>query len=172
MDDESEKRRLVFLLIAIIAFFFSGYYSLIESKYWLWGETASATVNRVYRTNEYSSRGRRRPKQAVEYTFTDKDGTSRSERDIVALSWPVKYGETVGVQYIPGAKHSSRLEGNSNGYSVLIFAVCVVSVTVGSVRLWRHAHWAVHGGKKRKRKKRAPRSELEWSDSSEEEGKR
>jgi hypothetical protein len=147
MDEEEELKKFKWLLVAVITFLISTYYSWQELKFLVWGQTAQATVTNTFET---SSGGRRsKPLLAVEYTFTDSATGPRSERDDVPIDWPVPES-SVTVQYLPGVADSSRLNGRSSRSAILIFLACVGWLGYQGFKLYKEANEAVHRRKKRR----------------------
>ena len=87
MDEEDELKKFKWLLFATVAFLISTFYSWREFKFFAWGETAEATITNTFETQSGSRR--RIPLKAVEYTFTVSATGPRSERDDVAVDWPL-----------------------------------------------------------------------------------
>lgn len=145
MDQDEELAKLKWILIAGVAFLVSGYLSFQELKYAIWGTTAEANVTRTYETRE-----RRTNLLAVEYTFTDDEGKSHSERDDVPSDWPTP-GATVMVQYLPGVEDSSRLEGHSSKLAVWMFLGCCLLLVFAGFKLYQMASDAVDGPPRRRR---------------------
>lgn len=147
MDEEEELKKLKWLVVALVVFLISTYYSWQELKFVVWGQTAQANVTNTFET---SSGGRRSaPLLAVEYTFTDSATGARSERDDVPVDWPLSEN-TVTVQYLPGVVDSSRLHGHSRQSAVLIFVACAAWLGYQGFKLYREASQAVHGRGKRR----------------------
>lgn len=136
MDHDLELARFKWILIAGIAFLFSAYLSYKELKFAVWGETAEATV-----TDTHEVRGGRRssPKLAVEYTFTDESGAHHSERDDVSINSAISTNDLLTVQYLPGVDDSSRIEGNSNRFAVVIFLGSLAWLAFSFFKLYRDA---------------------------------
>lgn len=147
MDEEEELKKFKWLLVAVIVFLISTYYSWQELKFLAWGETAQATVTNTFETSSGSRRSQ--PLLAVEYSFTDSATGPRSERDDVPVDWPLPEGP-ITVQYLPGVADSSRLEGRSSRAAVIIFLACVCWLGYNGLKLYREASEAVNGRKKRR----------------------
>lgn len=145
MDQDEELAKLKWILAAVVAFLVTGYLSFQELKYAVWGTTAEATVTRTFETRE-----RRRNLLAVEYTFTDTEGTSHSERDDVPSDWPTP-GPKVTIQYMPGVEDSSRLEGHSSKVAVWMFLGCCLLLAFAGFKLYQMASDAVDGPPRRRR---------------------
>lgn len=147
IDEDAELKKMVWILIVVVAFLVTGYLSFKELKYAVWGATAEATVTNTFDT----SLGRRSPLLAVEYTFTDKDGQQHSERDDVPIDWP-EPGPKVNVQYLPGVEDSSRLEGHSAKVAVWMFLGCCVLLGFAGFKLYQMASEAVNGPPRRRKR--------------------
>jgi hypothetical protein len=128
MDMDDEMRRLKWLLLAGLILIVSAFFSWRELKYAVLGSTVDARLVRTYETTEGGRRGRSREKIAVEYEFTDKDGTVRKETDTISTSEPRPAGPTVLVQYRSGSPDASRLSGNSQRIWLLVFLGCIAFV--------------------------------------------
>ena len=149
MDTDAEIARFKWLLVSGIVFLISGYFSYNELRFFVRGKTAEA---RVTRTRETQSGGRHSsPVLSVEYQFTEADGTSRSERDQVAIGSAVTANDLITVQYLPGVEDSSRVLGNSRMGAVYLFLACLAWLSFSGYQLWREATDAVHGSGRRKR---------------------
>jgi len=152
MDQDEEITKFKQILIAGLTFAISTVFSYRELKYTLWSKTADAMVTRKFDTAESTGR-RRKELIAVEYQFTETDGTTRMDRDRVAIDFPLPQTPTVTVQYLPAVKDSSRLLGISRSYFVWAFIGSFAWLITAGVNLWREAHKAVHGPRKRGRSK-------------------
>ena len=120
MDQEDELQRFKFALIAFVAVVVSGYISWGELKYKLWGKSADATVTEAREEERRGRRGRRYHVLVVDYTFTEADGTRRSERDEVSSGTEVS-SPTTTIEYLPGVANSSRLAGQEKVFAIIIF---------------------------------------------------
>ncbi len=154
VDEDAEQRKAGLLMAAIAAFLASGWYSYNELKYALHGESAEATVLRMYEYTEPTRRGRTGPRLAVLYAFTDHDGRSREDRDWVALPSDVQGKPTVRVQYFPGKNGASRLAVNRSLLGPVVFAMCLAVVVLSLFRLIREANAPIP---RRRRKRLATR---------------
>lgn len=150
MDEEDELRQFKRIMIAVVCFLISAYFSYQELKYAVWGTMAEATVTRTFETADMGRRGRRQPRLAVEYTFTDVRTGPRSERDDVSIDWSVPQG-TVDVQYLPGVPDSSRLKGNSSQIAVWIFFACLAWLGYSGYQLYREANSPIPTNRRRRR---------------------
>lgn len=133
-DDLGAVKRIGF---AGLAFLLSAYASWKEVKFMMWGATATAEVVSV---QEETGGRRRRSYLAVEYRFTEADGTSRSEKDDVPTSYEVTAPGTVNVQYLPGVADSSRLEGTANNTALFVFVGSIGWVAWTLYSFYREAH--------------------------------
>jgi hypothetical protein len=111
VDQDEELAKLKKFIFSGVAFIISAFLSFSELKYALFSKTAEAKVTGTHDTAETGRQGRRIPLVAVEYQFTEADGTARSERDDVPVDFPLPSGGSVAVQYYPGVADSSRLVG-------------------------------------------------------------
>jgi hypothetical protein len=126
--DEVARAKLLF--IGIVILLVSGCISYGEFDYALNGRETEATVTKTYET-----RSRRGGTQLnVEYTFNESNGTQRKGSDRVSTSWSVPANGKVAVLYTSG-DGSSRLVGNANWVGLILFAVSLVIIVVGVVRL-------------------------------------
>lgn len=124
------------LLYAGVLFLMSAYFSFVEFKFLLWGQTATADVTSV---REVQGSRKKRPYRVVEYRFTEADGAARSERDDVPTDYPAAEGSTITVQYLPGVADSSRLEGTAKMMWVYIFCGALAWVIWSVFSLYREA---------------------------------
>ncbi|MDA0833972.1 MAG: hypothetical protein O2955_05360 [Planctomycetota bacterium] len=152
-ETESEALKLKWLLIAGVAFLVSAYYSYREFKYLVWGKTVAAVVTRTYEHQELSRRGRKKTVRVVEYAFDDENNTNWRERDTVPLKRTITE-PLVAVQYLPGERKSSRLEGNSHYFAVWVFLGCVTWLGYSFFRLYQEANEPVRRARPGSRKPR------------------
>jgi hypothetical protein len=155
MDFDNEMQRLKWLLVAGVLFLLSAVFSYGELKFAVWGKTAPAKVTRTHETHNGGGFGRRglrerTPLLAVEYQFTEADGTARSERDDVPIDWPMPENGEISVQYLPGVADSSRLEGHSRMTWVYVFLGSLAWLAYSIYKLWREATEAVRGSGRRR----------------------
>lgn len=150
MDDEVAKFK--WLLIGVIAFLISGYYSFSEVKFAIWGRTAEATVTRTYETTESGRRFRKRHYTVVEYQFAEADGTLRSERDKVSAGTVVPGISQIAVQYLPGVADSSRLAGQTSLTSICVFVGSLIWLSVAGYKLHMEANTPGYDSRRRRKK--------------------
>jgi hypothetical protein len=120
MDLEHETARLKWLLIGLLVFVVSAFFSWRELKYAAVGKAVDAKLLRVYESTESGRRGRTTQKLAVEYWFAD-GGADRKETDTLSIDATPPAGPAVAVQYLAGTPGSSRLAGNGQRVWVLVF---------------------------------------------------
>ncbi len=147
MDDD-EMKQVKFYLGLCVFFLMSMWYSWQEVKYAVWGETSSATVTEV---REASSGRRGRRVLQVSFRYSDADGHSVSEAQMLPLSTVLSEGEEITVEYLPGAEDSARVEGTANLFAVYIFLGSLLVMAFVGFRIWKMAHDAVHGSGRRRR---------------------
>jgi len=158
MDEESELRKLKWLLAALAVFLLTGWFAVGELRYAAFGDTAEATITESRESERGGRRGRTHTVRIVRYAFQDADGTTRTETDEVSPDWAppaggsLDAGEKVAVQYLSGVPDKSRLAGHSHSLPVAIFLACLAVILGFAVWLWRHARQAVHGGPARRRR--------------------
>jgi len=148
MDNEDELAQFKRIIMAIIVFLMTMYFSYQEMKYVIWSTTAEATVTRTFETAESAGRFRRRELLAIEYTFTDEDGQSHNEREDIPLDHPAP-GERITVEYIPGVEDSSRIEGYSSLIPIWIFLGCCAWLGYEFFKLYREANEPVSRHRRR-----------------------
>lgn len=149
MDIDDEVGKFKHLMVAGVVFLVSGYIAFSELRYAIWSKTAEATVTK---THETASTGRRRtPLLAVYYSFSEADGTGRSERDDVPVDFPVDPNGKIQVQYLPGVTDSSRLVGHSGMGAVYLFLGCCVWLAIAGFQAWREIKAAMDGPRRRRR---------------------
>ncbi len=151
IDQEAELARFKGLLVAGIVFLVSGCYAYSELKYAIWGQMADAKVIRAEQKSTPGRRGRTHHVMRVEYEFAEANGTRRSEKDDVSVDWSPPGDGKISVQYIPGAEHSSRLEGQSHMFAVYLFLGCIVWLGYSLYQIGRQAHDDGRGSKNRRR---------------------
>ena len=113
MNDNDEFQRLKLLLIAVVAFAISGWFSWVELKYKVWGAEAEATVDAATPVERRGRRGRRIPKLDVSFHYTDESTQrSTSHRFDVSQDSNISHGDQFLVQYLPGVENSARQGGS------------------------------------------------------------
>jgi len=75
------------------------------------------------------------------YSFTDTDGTLRTEDDSVSMDFEATGQDDKGraatlVQYIPGSPGSSRIPASGRWILIAIFVVMLGALGFVSVRFW------------------------------------
>lgn len=143
MDEEAELVKLKWLIFAGLAFLVSSFFAWTELRYALWSRTTEAEVVDVFETETIGRRGRRIPVLAVEYRFTDEAGVPRFERDEVARGWQPPANRRVAIEYFPGENGGSRLAGNRNWRSLVVFFGTLAVLAFAGWKLWREAREAV-----------------------------
>jgi hypothetical protein len=151
MDRDGELARAKWLLIAAAVFLVSGCISWGELVYLAVGKDADADVVKAYpvtRGGRFGVGGR--PRLAVDYTFTEPDGTRHTGTDTVDPNWPANTGGKVPVRYTAGADGSSRLAGHVNWVGLALFGLSVAALGVFGYRLGREAADEPRGRKPRR----------------------
>ncbi|HVW02198.1 MAG TPA: hypothetical protein VHB77_17735, partial [Planctomycetaceae bacterium] len=133
MDDAAEVRKFKLLLVVVLAFLASAYFSFKEMRYAFWGKAINARLLDVQQAT--GNRGRKRI--VVEYEYVDGQGTVRRERDELSRLAHIPVSEFVEIQYVPGVEDSSRLTSSANWYAVYIFLAMIVALIVAIVMLWK-----------------------------------
>jgi hypothetical protein len=138
MDADKELGRAKWLLISAVLFLVSCFLCYSEIAYLLSGHVTQATVTKAYEVQ----RGRfgLSTRLTVEYTFTEPDGTPRTDSDTVGTDWELPSTGTIAVQYTPGVDGRSRLSGHVNWVGIAIFVVSVGVLGFFGYRLWREAY--------------------------------
>lgn len=145
---DREVRKFYWLVLAAAGFLVSGVLSCMELRYSFWGKVAEAQVLRTYESANRYGRYYQQRLLAVEYVFTEADGTQRIERDDVPIDWPAP-GVTVAVQYIPGVAQTSRLAGDTASIAVWIFLGFVIFLVVSVCWIAREANGIVRPKRRR-----------------------
>lgn len=140
VDEDAEQRKAGMLIVAIIAFVISAWYSFNELTYALKGTTVTATVMRTYEFTVPTRYGQSAPRLGVEYAFTDADGDLRQDKDWVPLPSQLRGEPGVEVQYLPGPDGDSRLAANRSIIGPTFFVGCVAFLIVSLVQLIREAN--------------------------------
>lgn len=150
MDADSEIKKAKWLFGAGLLFLFSCYLTYGELAYLIRGRQTEATITN---TQEFVHRGRfglgGSQRLAVEYTFTEPDGTHRQDSDTVSPEWNIPEKGNVTVQYTPGRNGRSRLAGHVNWFGLALFGISVTVVGVAGYRLWHQAAEATSGRKRK-----------------------
>jgi hypothetical protein len=144
IDQDAELKRFKWLLGAGLSFLISGYFSYDEMKYAIWGKTAEAHVYEARETIRSSLRSP--PMVSLKYTFTESDGTPRSEFDSIPANSPFAQLQTVTVQYLPGVEKSSRIAGRVRLMAILFFCGSVVWLAGSIIGLVREANRPIARG--------------------------
>src|SRR5579872_3031961 len=117
MSGESPLGCLLLVVVPLLLVV-STYLAWWELRFFVQGRTTEATVDRVedirLRTGLFGGSYR-----DVHYSFLDADTNRlRSERDELPASWP-RPGETVRVEFVPGATGGSRVAGHRHiGFTI------------------------------------------------------
>ena len=155
-EQETEVAKLIVLIVYIAAFFISGYLSIGEMGYFLFGKTTTAKVTKFQTILERSG-GRGAPNTyslGVEYDFTDSTGIFRHGSDRVDPDlWRFDVGQIIPVQYRAGAEGDSRVAGTAHQKAAIIFLICSAVLFVLGYRFFRDVSQAVADEKKYKEKK-------------------
>lgn len=142
MDDENEVQKFKWLLIAILAFGISGWYSWTELRYATWGKTVDAEIVRMHETTRRSRRGITSTWLVIDYQFSEPGASVRSESDEVPNDNPRPEGGKVAVEYVPGKPGMSRLAGHRNVIAVVIFGLTLLWLAYQGFQLFREAREA------------------------------
>ncbi len=150
MDDDSDLRKIKFLLFAGVVFLCSCWSMWTESKYLLRGERAEATIDAI-QPREVTSRHSRRTVLDLQIDYTDKS-TSSPARDklLRELGATDAVGDKLMVQYLPGVANSAR-EG-ANVLMIVIFVVTFGAVVWSVVSMAREAHSPISTSRKKNRR--------------------
>ncbi|WP_165248370.1 DUF3592 domain-containing protein [Paludisphaera soli] len=143
---ETLKIRLAFG--AFLAFMISGFYSVNELRYLIWGRTAPGQVAEAYVGPDPNRRGRAEA-LIVTVTFRDQDGGARSATDVVHGDSEISVGDEVPVQYVPGSEYAVRLAGNRQLAPVFLFLGCLGALAVFIGLLIREANEPVKNNRRR-----------------------
>ena len=145
MDQDDELKRFKWLLCAGLLFLITGYFSLKEAKYAIWGHSVDAQVTEF---KKWIRTGRRSdsPMIDVTYTYKEADGTIRSGTDSVNQSWVQGDLQTVKIQYIAGGEGSSRIKASERLMPVYFFAAAVLWLAYAIFKLVREANTPIARG--------------------------
>lgn len=121
------------------AFVISFWLSFQEFQYPLWGRTTEAAVNRVY-DRERAGRRSGGPERVASYSFQEAGAGNRDESTTVPLDWEPPSNGRVTVQYVPGAKNRSRIEGQRNTGALVVFFGSLAAVALLILKLAREAN--------------------------------
>jgi hypothetical protein len=132
MDQENELAKMKFLLVAVVFFLISCFYTYREFKYALLGTVVEAKVTEVYDEKIRGRFGRDLGSRALmDYEFVDKATNRR--KDTVALSDDLartvleKQGK-LQIIYLGGKDGSSRPVGQVSWLWLLIFFASLIGV--------------------------------------------
>lgn len=135
LDRDPEMWKFKLLLGVSAAFLISAWFVFQEFQYLLWGQKAEVTVSRVYNRETRARRGSR-TERVVGYSFQDGSAGNRNESTTVALDWEPPESGRVTIQYVPGAKNRSRLDGQRNTVALTIFFGTLLA---GALLIWKLA---------------------------------
>ncbi|MCC7421543.1 MAG: hypothetical protein IT428_14760 [Planctomycetaceae bacterium] len=141
MSDDNESGNFKMFLGLIVASLVFGYYSLIEFRYLAFGQKADAAVVSAHETVVMGTKGRRKTKLQVDYSFAD-GAAPRQESDTTAIDAPITAGSTVAIEFLPGVAGRSRLVSNRNMIMVYLFAGVVLFLGFQGFSLFQEARKA------------------------------
>jgi hypothetical protein len=140
MDSDRDMDKTKWVLIAGGLFFVSCFMVWSELMYFLKGREAQATLTEAYEVDQRGRFGRSRGTRIeLEYRFTEPDGTQRTGSTSVSNDWTPPGNGIVTVQYTPGVKGRSRLQGQVNGFWLFVFFGSLTAVVVFFVMMSREA---------------------------------
>lgn len=133
-DVEFERFKLFLLLIAIVTLIVSGYYTLHEVRYLLFGKFVTAKVANVRETTDSSHR---RPKRRLraDYEIATVAGAVQHEHEQLPVKYSLMIGQDVRLQLIPDIPGSARLPRPEYTVGPLIFTGMMLVVIIGLGRL-------------------------------------
>lgn len=133
-DSDNPVRKFKYALMFGIWFLVSCYYSWQELVYLIRGKIAVATVTETYQQS--SGRFGTNKHRVLEYSFAEAGGLARRGADTISIeeSTPTQ----VRIEYTPGEKGRSRLEGHIRWMWLAFFAISMTGLGVSIYRLNRH----------------------------------
>ena len=144
-DSDDEMRRAKIWFFCLVVYIMTGWIAWTELDYFVWGKSADAeilSVTESYSTGRY---GRRHPNQNVEFSFTEANGTHRTERETVDIYWQAPGSGQTKIEYFAGIEYSARIAGVAWKFPAWIFLAMTVIGIIFAIRLWRHASEMVEG---------------------------
>ncbi|WP_337174308.1 hypothetical protein [Paludisphaera sp.] len=122
-----EIRRLRLAMTALVVFVVSGFSSVNEPRYLLWGRAARADVVEAKLGRDPGSR-RGRNVMLATLSYREEGGEHRTTTDILPPDWEITAGDEVAVQYIPGDPYTARVVGNRSLLPVAVFGGSLLAV--------------------------------------------
>lgn len=139
MDLEEETSKFKGLLIVGVLFVVSGFWSCQEFKYLVRGTPADATVRQVSKQRIPFDK-RHREEWLIEFSYSDKAGQRLVERETLPeAELPPADGQTLAIEYLPGADDSARFAGRRNYVAMAFFLGTLGVLAFFIIRLWREA---------------------------------
>lgn len=145
MDEEEDYvQQLKWIFIAGFIFLGSGYASLTEFRFLIWGRPIDAMIERAQEDVNKNH-------VTLYYRFTDTNGQERLEQDTVAVDWNVPRQGPLHIQYISGSK-TSRIAGHSNATLVYVFLISLAALVGAIYWLCRLANQPIRRSGSRRRR--------------------
>lgn len=124
MDEEENARQLKLLLIGVVAFCASLYFSWTELRYAIWSYTATADVVSVReKKNSEDS-----PRQVVECGFTDADGQRQQSKLEVSADAPIQEGGRIEIRYLATTPPTVRLAEERNWFPFVMLLISTIGL--------------------------------------------
>lgn len=148
IDQDAELQRFKWILASGLMFLITGCLAYSELRYAIWGETAQAKVHDVRDTISTSRRAG--SMVSLHYTFTESDGTQRTDHESVPADSPLVGAQTILVRYLPGVDQSSRIEGSVRFNALLFFLGSLLWLAYSIYSMAREAHTPISRGPRRR----------------------
>lgn len=120
MHDDSELKAFKRILYVGILFLISGYYSLSELRYGIWGKSLEAEIVRTFDPIDLRSKDKQSGIIGIEYTFVDETGTTHTGKDNVSRNLDISSGR-VEIDYLPAVENSDRISANARIFPIILF---------------------------------------------------
>lgn len=140
-DTRRELWRFDVFVVLCFAFVISGYLCYNELHYLMVGQSTSAKVIKVESVPQQIGSDKPSGSFRIRYQFHDdrmKGGKAdRVETDTVSSKSDIPSGDTVNVQYIPGAAENSRIAGHASTIACAPFFVISGMILVSVGKFWK-----------------------------------
>ncbi|QDT56761.1 hypothetical protein Pan44_48210 [Caulifigura coniformis] len=137
IDADAERGRFMLMLAATAAFLVASWHTFHELRYFVSGQQAVATVQRVNRVVEPGRRSREYLR--VEAEFEDRGGARRAAVLRAPLDSGISDGQRVDIEFLPSDPDRVRIKGDRNVAWMAVFAVSTAWMTRTLVRLVRES---------------------------------
>lgn len=132
-----QRNALRLLLIALALFILSTVAACKEFRYFAWGKTAHAKIEKGEAWIDGAAQMLR-----IHYSFPDGELGVRQEEDEIPVGWAKGDDEvipgdgTVTIQFLGGSPHNSRLKGHGHIWLIFPALLSLAALTYFTFRYW------------------------------------